>query len=740
MTLKRLSKDDMIKDRAWVIALMSLFTFLWFGVIELISLNIIRGGEGASKEFLTSRLQETSTVFLGLGSYSFLLVWSFAIFFGIQGFSFLFDSKKVDFYLSQPVKRSTRFFSVYLGGILCYMAIMGCGMLLGLLVSVTRGGFYSDLILAMIMEYLNLLVQFVSMYSVTVLATLLCGNLFAAFCSVGFFLMAEIVIRGMIYALCETYLPTYPTILSETGGAGIMGNAFTSPILNYIAAAPLGAATQGVFTARIVFVTLAGLVPMLIKNILIGAGAFGLSFLAFEKRRAEYAGRTVAFPFMEHVYKCVTAWVGGTGMGLIIASIVSFPHDVPINASTLFGIVVGVFTVCVVAEGIFALNVRSVFHRAWQIPAVTAVCVISMMGFFYDWAGYDSYCPAADKLESITISPSGGYAVCDNYTYGDESTPMYERSFGKYMAENSKLKDMEAALAIASIGQKNIRNMQYDTDSYEYGENVTVIYRLKNKKVVTREAVIPANADEKLMDRILSDDDYAMELSGVVPADEVLADTSGKISMSLDMIYRTDGGYDDIGGLDETKEFLELYKADVAEYFSASLIRSSEPLCRVYITKMKGDEYTASLYFLVFPEYKRSIEYIENMGFDLSDEAFYKYLFEAAKGVKALHVEDQYPAMEDADTYHSDPFTAYTSESVGFASVDYDTAEKKQAILSKVKRSGGDSGYSYGLPFMHDERQYFEVYFDAGIDYGMTGGYRLYYDDAPDFVLEDFKK
>ena len=727
MTSKKYSRDSLMKsinkERAWASALMALCTFLWFGVAELISLNITRTSYTTwSAGALSTRIREAATEFLGIGSHSIILVWGFALLFGLQSFSYLYDSKKVDFYFSQPITRKKRFIATYMSAVVSYLLIMGCGMLFGLLIAALRGGFYGALVPAVIIEYINLFIQFISLYSITILASALCGNIFAALCSTAFFWLAEIVIRAMVYALADSYFATFG---SEIGD--FMGHGFTSPILNYVSVFESAMRMQenpgmaAVSTAAIAYL------PMMIKNLSLGIVAAILAYLAFEKRKLEYAGKSVAFPFMEHIYKCVAAWIGGTGMGLIIVSI--FDTNSPLSASAIFAICVGVFTVCVVGEGIFAMNVRRVFHRAWQIPAMVAVCVLVMTGFYYDWTGYDRFSPEPDQISAITIYPNDSYNVLENYyRFRDGYYP------AEYLRENTRIADVDAALTVAREGQRQRRSMIRDgiTDE-QLGESVTVEYFMKNGSVKYRSAILPADIDSSVMDRILSQDDYAEAIAGAgaftgSDGSYDIIKKAKSADLSVDMYL---GELIPLGKKDEAGEFMDCYRADVDENLSYTMLQSEEPLCHVQLDLVyaNDDGSDNSCVFPIFPSYARCLGFMEDHGVDVSDEAFYDKLFSMGRRAAEVTVEDS-----DTEKYEIDYDTESTLQP---GNVTYDTTDEIMEILGSVGRYSEYNFYRR-MPFMKKGgSDYYNVYLSGDDEYAE---FSMKKDKAPDFVKADLER
>ena len=736
MTLKRSSRGNeslmksISKTHTGISALLSLFTFLWFGVFEIIDLNLTRSSWTVGAYGLDGALQKELMHYVGIGSYSYILVWSFAILLGVQGFAFLFDSKKVDFYMSQPVKKMKRFGAIYLNGVLWYLIIMGCGFVLGILVGALRGAFCPAVIPAACFEYFNLFVQFLSLYTITVLATLLCGNLFTAVCSVGFFWFAEIVIRSVVWALCGTFLTTFTDAPGQIFNIG-----FTSPLINFFNAMKYGVNGYDVrlITFDTVFKSAMGFLPMIFGNLLIALCAFILAYFAFKNRRMEFSGKSVVYGFMEHVYKIVVALIGGVGFALIVINIFDLgTNNKSVSASVIFAGFIGVFVVCVIAEGIFAMNVRKVFNRAWQMAVLAAAVFLIILGFNYDWIGYDRYVPSPKKVEYVSIYPAGSYDVAQNYTIdaGASLLPVSYNSYNNYFEDYVNIPDVEAALEIASIGQKNNRAQKMG-DDYVEGEEMIICYKLKGKGKRYRKLLLPNNIDAALMDRMLSEDNYAEAIAGLGQADEKLDNLKYDGEMSVDRFV---GDHITVGKTAEMKEFIKLFKQDVDEYYSYSAIKDSDVICNVffiedYNSETYDDYSNVNLSFPVYSCYKRSVDYLKSKGVNLDDEKYYQDITDYAKHAQYIMVEK----MWSDDTDNS------WDVANNISSVNYDDPDEVEAVMKSVDREGFQYyGNTSRMPFSFTGSRVLMVSVFTNTDYGADSStYRIDVDNAPDFVKRD---
>ncbi len=738
MTSKRSSRASSLqgsisKNRTWLTALLSLFAFLWFGVIELIAINIVYSNYDASystKELLIRDVRNAAAHFIGQGSMTYGLVLVMAVFLGMQGFTFLYDSKKVDFYFSQPIKKMHRFMAIYLNGIIQYVCIMGGGFLLGLIVAAARGAFFSTLIPSMLCEFIDLFVQFISIYTITVFATILSGNLFMGFCSIAFFLFAEIIIRGLLMILEDVYFKSYYDDYS------LLGFGITSPILNYIntnTKLELSSVAPDISNVITPFVES---IPMLLLNLAITAGFLVLSYFVFKKRKNEYAGRSVAVPPMENIYKIVTAMIGGIGMELIVNGIMS--ETSPFAMSAMFAMFVGIFAVCVVAEGVFALNLKGIFRRAWHMPLIFAACLLVIAGFKFDIMGYDSFVPDISKVKSVSMIPDSYTDFRDNYnSYGIFSED-------ENAHEGMKIKDTEAALKLARIGMDYTGST--DKDNYDVpGTPVIISYDMKNGKRIVRRVTIPFDVDAALMNTILGEDGYAEGFVGL-PYSKSLAD-----EMVSEIQFNAETGLSGVdfnysyGSIDlvekgmsteEAKalfnEFLEVYTADIDEYFDYDTIQNEHVVLRATLTGETENKNYRSLNYPVFANYKRTLAFFAEHGVTVDEKQYEQYVNAIIGSVSQIDVERGFYADEVSSSYGVES----SSSPDATESISYTRPEEIKEILLSAGR-GSLYGADYDMPFA-DRTGYIRLQL-YNREYGYISSFAVLKDRLPGFVLKDLK-
>ena len=129
------------KRRTWLLVVSLLAFVLAIPTFTAMSISVI-----SQREDLIENMKVQEKLYdLALSLYSgdngtiFMLVGLFAVFSGIQGFSYLYDRNKIDFYHSKPVKASTRFFSIWTNGILVWLVPYVIGMLINLVLFAVNG-------------------------------------------------------------------------------------------------------------------------------------------------------------------------------------------------------------------------------------------------------------------------------------------------------------------------------------------------------------------------------------------------------------------------------------------------------------------------------------------------------------------------------------------------------------------------------------------------------------------------
>ncbi len=217
MTSKRLfwaKWKENTKRRGWTFLLgfvVLLFLMPISGLIELNSLHNAMGHallSGADAEEIAMRYGEMRQAFASRTGFSeetvvYCLVC--AVLFAVQGFSFLFDQRKMDLYMSVPVSAPKRFWLLWANGI----AMFGGSYLVSLLAGWGIGAAYQvmdpEMLAESVLAFLVNTLAFIAMYQVALLAVMLTGNILSALLGSFVLFVYEPVLRLLFGALKSSF-------------------------------------------------------------------------------------------------------------------------------------------------------------------------------------------------------------------------------------------------------------------------------------------------------------------------------------------------------------------------------------------------------------------------------------------------------------------------------------------------------------------------------------------------------
>ncbi|MBR1627952.1 MAG: hypothetical protein IJ679_01630, partial [Lachnospiraceae bacterium] len=172
------------RNRPWVVAIHALTALLYHILVPALYLGGYRMSQisaGIAGKKLALHMQESATAWFGASLVlGFCILVGLAPFTGIEGFSYLFKRPSVDFYESQPMAFSKRFLLHFGSGIGLYAVVFGAGTVCEILVVTLCGGAMPRMAAAMAARFLVMLSVYIGMYSLSVLAAILSGNVFIA--------------------------------------------------------------------------------------------------------------------------------------------------------------------------------------------------------------------------------------------------------------------------------------------------------------------------------------------------------------------------------------------------------------------------------------------------------------------------------------------------------------------------------------------------------------------------------
>lgn len=388
-------QKNITKRRRWLVILAFVTFILYdFGVL-LLMLNSVRTSGQSSTYIIHSIIR-----FLGNSGLNKVITMVGSVMLGIEGFRWLSNRKMIDFYESQPFSRTGHFIAVTVNSAMLLFLSHFTGTLLGIIISAISGYCDGSLVKAAF-ECLGLdLTIFAAVFSVTVLAVMLTGNLLVSVIAAIVLLVYEPLFKFCINATMGT-LPTY-------GGDTISYKGIFSPIL-------------GIFNTRFIW-------P--VGNLICAAVAFFIAFALYRYRKNEDVGKTVPLKAVRIITKIAVIFLVVLLTGVVFSS--GNPISTGIIAMIISAVVIGG-----IIEAIYNSDVRKIFKGFGYTVIGAALALALLLSCKYDLFGYSRWVPDKNDVASASISTS-------------------------FDAKSMKLTDIDTVNALLKAGEENTRNETYE--------------------------------------------------------------------------------------------------------------------------------------------------------------------------------------------------------------------------------------------------------------------------------------
>ncbi len=450
-----------------------------------------------------------NNVLSGEGSLILVIVPVAAILCARCMFNYLMSRSTVDFYLSEPVSRTKRFFANFLSGIIIMFICLMTGYLLALAVAVAFG-VQGLMVAGSLTACAGYMLSFMILYLTVILAMLACGRPFAA-------VAAVIVINGFaysIYAILMVYQNFFETYMVY-GASPLDKLSYGAPLYYF-----------GELCANIA--SKAG--PMGTENIrlmgLMAAIVLGLTALAAVLHRirpSEACGRTLAFPVSKLSLRIILTIIGGLLMSFL-----------GVYQSGLFWVfffaILGVLICHAIIEAVFNMDIRTLLSHKLEAAGCVALTVGFMCIYILDPFGYDRYVPKAEDVSSVAVDFSGYFAARDaiirsDYEYSFRSERPEDIYSSEYWAGEpdilgrmyiSEEPYVEAALNLGQRGADHASGIN-DGKSYSFYSTsedaeetyiVCMAYRLRSGKTRYRQYLLSDSDIQELMPDVFASIEY----------------------------------------------------------------------------------------------------------------------------------------------------------------------------------------------------------------------------------------
>lgn len=613
------------KRRLWVWVLSALLYVLAFPVFTALTINSITRSMMEMKEsyeaaavmqVLHEKLLNAMRGCFAPSAILLLMTAGIALISAIQGFSFLYSKKKMDFYMGMPVKRKKRFFVVWLNGILLYVLPYLLGLGISLQIAALNGAVDKTVLQSAVVGFGANLCAYLGIYHMVMVSVMLTGNVIITLLGVLVFGVYEFVVRILISGYQEVFFRYFSSY-------GIDTSPVLSPFTMYM---KLGDSFNYTNTVSVKYV-----LCLLGFALVMGL----LSYVCYLKRPAEAAGRAMTFSVTRPVIKILLTVPAALLAGGVTFDAVDFD---PQRSMQGIGWVIFFMALAVVLgsgliQVIYEFDIRGAVHKKYHILISGGITAMIFFIYQFDLFGYDSYIPKQDQIESIAFVPEDyelGYS-----THFDEATGRYV-STGEYADRYMELKNIEEIRELAAISMKEygklnaaIQKISVPEDDQEeqWWSYTTLIYRLKNGRKVSRTLWVNVEDErtQELLDSIIGSKEFK-EGFWMCASDRI----NGLLEESRYEVRTVYGNqiYSEGLTLEETREFLEIYRKDL-EKANFTDIRTCVPAGMLTITlseAIKGSDYLNAygkiakstrsweIYQNIYPFCKESIAYLKDHG------------------------------------------------------------------------------------------------------------------------------
>lgn len=741
----------------WVVAILA-FVLLFPVMTALMANNIITGTKDLAETYKASVLQQIRhdrlidgmKSLFGFGGYIFFASAGVAIISAVQGFSYLYSRKKIDFYMGMPVKRKRRFLVIWLDGILLYILPYLAGLLISLLIAAGNGAVNGEVLYSAGAAFLGNLCFYLGVYHMAVLAVMLTGNIVITGFAILVFSLYEFAVRLAMQryqALFFTYFSYY----------GSNSNPVFSPFGLYIVLAE-NFNSKNILNMKY----LAGL--------LLFALAIGLlSYFCYLKRPAEAAGRAMTFEITKPFVKVLLAVPASLLAGLSIVGTVNFTPDKSMEGIgwVTFVMAAVLIIACAVIQVIYEFDIKGALHRKRHIFISGAITALIFLIFRYDVLGYDGYIPAEDKIESIAFVPE--YYEDPTFSTRFDGQGNY-MSYQEYSAKYMYLTDVAEVCELAENSMREydkIDRYNYSAvreDSGAWWSQATVIYRLKSGRQVSRSLWVNVEDDQtvRLLDKIIGSEEFKKGyFSGASDNIENIV-ASGRYQVSASFGNTV---YQEKMSREQIEEFLKAYRKDL-ESADFSGIKESVPVGIVtlyFSEQIAGSAYMGgymeratrgwNVGMNIYPFYKESIACLKKngcyTGVQLKWEDVEKIQVMNGNYDIAEELQKQLDESGDREETFEDPnilleigasqnYFGYDTDTRVYA--EYTDPEQIKEIVSAVYanelvRKDWDNGKA--LDRNYSVTVYFKTDSPMTRNYGASAEYGFLEGQIPGFVKED---
>ena len=365
------------------------YTFLWFLILPLRMWNDVPADLQAAHPYEARRVALEI-----IGNATTAAIWIhliFGIVLAMALFSYLSSARGTYGMHSFPASRGCQFRTHVLSCVGC----VAVSNVLICLLSAQSGGTHWGASLSWLVFSL---VTFLLFFSLGVFCCMLCGWLPAMAVAYGAVNCVVIFCRILADAMCSIFYPSYNDTVLSMGQNHIV--AWLTPVLRlHLDLQEMYKDGSGPLLSATAWKSL--LVYGIAALVLLAAGA-----LLYRIRRSEASGDTLAFRPLRPVVRWVVGLLGGLGLGLVLAGILSCTENTP----ALLACIVTLGLACMIVTQMLIARTPRIFGKLWpELLALCAVLLALTLCIKADLFGFERRIPQTDQVESVEAYHRGIY-------------------------------------------------------------------------------------------------------------------------------------------------------------------------------------------------------------------------------------------------------------------------------------------------------------------------------------------
>ena len=713
-----LMKED-IKRRLWTVALSFLAFFFSLPVATAMITgrwNEVVTSNPASYERMVLHIKS----FLGINNgFIGAIVVVASLVLGVNSFSWLHSRQKVDFYHGLPISRGKLFWVNYLNGILIPAAAYGINLALTLLVAAVNGIGPGLLVGSALKGFGFFLLHFAMLYSVTVLAMMMTGNILVGILGTGVFHFYFPILLAVLDSLSGTFLKTrysgsssLPDILMDKCSAVTL---FISNFERLNGSYDMADAVQrltAVFVVTVV-VTL-------------------LSLILYKKRGSEAAGKAMAFRISEPVIRIPIVVLSALSGSLFFWSMKNS------LGWAVFGLICGTILSHCVIEIIYHFDFKKLLGHRIQMAVCGAAAAVVFLGYQHDIMGYDSYIPAPGAVSEMAISLGDMDYWIDYGTvvkYDDGSYDWKGDGRSEYIFDHSQYGEEESKTARALV-ERAVELVEIEKNGLRESEEIqpyvtfSVRYQLKSGRKVSRTYFVRGN------------DIYQMTLAlyGTPSYRRASIPILSRTAEDTALVQVVTNNWTREADRDKTAEILAAYQEEMLALTTEEMLHEN-PVGQIqFMTplqvearsaleeKKSSSRYSIVVergYYPVYPSFEKTIGLLKECGIEFEAEP-------QVEDIRSITAESRQVARlfenrEDSGDYE---ISDEISESVEVTDPDEIAALMSVAVPTRYGYMNSVRG--------NEERLFIEVTSGEGKKLS-TKEYGILQNEVPEFIFEKIK-